>query len=262
MKHNRLYKIFGVLIVTVMILTACAPATSQPTTPPTAVPPTQGAAPTAVPPTKVPPTAVPPTAVPPTTAPSKTTIIIGTTDKIASLDPADAYAVHDWEMILNVNDGLLRFKPGTTDLEPVLATALPTISSDGLTYTFTLKDGIKLADGTPLDATMYAAQLNRLLTIGSTCPNDVADSLAVPFVKSIEAPDAKTIVFTLKVPVAFFLKSWLFPLMSRQIQRFSRRISVCCSRLHPSTAPDRGSSHNITRVSRWSSSRTPTTRVT
>jgi peptide/nickel transport system substrate-binding protein len=204
MKHNRLYKIFGVLIVTVMILTACAPATSQPTTPPTAVPPTQGAAPTAVSPTKVPPTAVPPTAVPPTTAPSKTTIIIGTTDKIASLDPADAYSVHDWEIILNVNDGLLRFKPGTTDLEPVLATALPTISSDGLTYTFTLKDGIKLADGTPLDATMYAAQLNRLLTIGSTCPNDVADSLAVPFVKSIEAPDAKTIVFTLKVPVAFF----------------------------------------------------------
>jgi peptide/nickel transport system substrate-binding protein len=205
MKHNRLYKIFGVLIVTVMILTACAPTVSQPiATPPTAVPPTQGAAPTAVPPTAVPPTAVPPTAVPPTTAPAKNTIIIGTTDKIASLDPADAYAVHDWEILLNVNDGLLRFKPGTTDLEPVLATAMPVISSDGLTYTFTLKDGVKFADGTALDATMYAAQLNRLLTIGPTCPNDVADSLAIPFVKSIEAPDAKTIVFTLKVPVAFF----------------------------------------------------------
>jgi peptide/nickel transport system substrate-binding protein len=112
--------------------------------------------------------------------------------------------VHDWEILLNVNDGLLRFKPGTTDVEPVLATALPTISSDGLTYTFTLKDGVKFADGTPLDATMYVAQLNRLLTIGPKCPNDVADSLAVPFVKSIEAPDAKTVVFTLKVPVAFF----------------------------------------------------------
>ena len=51
-----------------------------------------------------------------------------------------------------------------------------TISADGLTYTFTLKDGIKFADGTPLDATSYAAQLNRLLTIGPTCPNDVAIS--------------------------------------------------------------------------------------
>jgi peptide/nickel transport system substrate-binding protein len=209
MKHNRLSKIFGVLIVAVMLLTACAPTVSQPiATPPTAAPPTQGAAPTSVPPTAVPPTAVPtavpPTAVPPTTAPAKKTIIIGTTDKIASLDPGDAYAVHDWEILLNVNDGLLRFKPGTTDLQPVLATGMPTISADGLTYTFTLKDGIKFADGTPLDATMYVAQLNRLLTIGPKCPNDVADSLAIPYVKSIAAPDAKTIVFTLKVPVAFF----------------------------------------------------------
>ena len=207
MKHNRLYKVFGVLIVAVMILTACAPTVSNPiATPPTAVPPTQGAAPTSVPPTAAP-TAVPPTTAPtaaPTTAPAKNTIIIGTTDKIASLDPGDAYAVHDWEILLNVNDGLLRFKPGTTDLQAVLATGMPTISSDGLTYTFTLKDGIKFADGTPLDATMYAAQLNRLLTIGPKCPNDVADSLAVPYVKSITAPDAKTIVFTLKVPVAFF----------------------------------------------------------
>jgi peptide/nickel transport system substrate-binding protein len=81
---------------------------------------------------------------------------------------------------------------------------MPTVSADGLTYTLTLKDGIKFGDGTTLDATMYAAQLNRLLTIGPTCPNDVADSLAIPYVKSITAPDAKTMVFTLKAPVAYF----------------------------------------------------------
>lgn len=202
MKHNRWFKISTLLIAASMILAACAPAATATTAPTQAVAPTT--APTqAVAPTTAPTQAVAPTTAP-TTAPTKTTIIIGTTDKIASLDPADAYAVHDWEIILNVSDGLLRFKPGTTDLEPVLATALPTISSDGLTYTFTLKDGIKFADGSPLDATSYVAQLNRLLTIGPTCPNDVADSLAVPFVKSIEAPDAKTIVFTLKAPVAFF----------------------------------------------------------
>ncbi len=95
-------------------------------------------------------------------------------------------------------------KPGTTDLEPDLATDMGTISSDGLTYTFTLKDGIKFGDGSPLTATIYAAQLNRLLTIGPSCPNDVADTLAVPYVKSITAPDDKTIVFTLTTPIAFF----------------------------------------------------------
>lgn len=218
MKPYRSFKVLGLLIAAVMILTACAPTVANPiATPPTAAPPTQGAAPTTAPTTAAttaPTTAATtaPTTAPttgataaPTTASGKTTIIIGTTDKIASLDPADAYAVHDWEIILNVNDGLYRYKPGTTaDIQPVLATDLPKASSDGLTYTVTLKDGIKFADGSPLDATAYAAELNRLLTIGPTCPNDVADSLAIPFVKSVTAPDAKTLVFTLKAPVAFF----------------------------------------------------------
>ncbi len=215
MKHNRLTKIFGVLIVAVMIMTACAPTVSQPiATPPTAVPPTQGAAPT-TPPTAAAteaPTAAAteaPTAAPteaPTAAAGKTTIIIGTTDKISSLDPADAYATHDWEIIKNIDDGLLRWKPGEQTLVPDLATDMGTVSADGLTYTFTLKDGIKFADGTPLDATSYVEQLQRLLTVGSgaTCPNAVSPSLVVPFVKSIAAPDSKTIVFTLTIPIAYF----------------------------------------------------------
>jgi peptide/nickel transport system substrate-binding protein len=175
-------------LLMILLLSACGTAAT-----PTAVPPTAPAA-----------TAAPTTA--PTTAPTKApvTIIIGTTDKIASLDAADAYATHDWEVLKNISDGLLTWKPGTTDLEPDLATDMGKISSDGLTYTFTLKDGIKFGDGTPLTATVYAAQLNRLLTIGPKCPNDVADTLAVPYVKSITAPDDKTIIFQLTTPIAFF----------------------------------------------------------
>jgi peptide/nickel transport system substrate-binding protein len=67
-----------------------------------------------------------------------------------------------------------------------------------------LRDGLKFGDGSDLDAKIYAAQLNRLLTIGPSCPNGVADALATPYVKSIEAPDAKTIVFTLKSKIAYF----------------------------------------------------------
>lgn len=149
-----------------------------------------------------------PTAAPAASATSPTsspdTIIIGTTDKIASLDPGDAYSIRDWEVIKNIDYGLIRWKPGTTDLEPGLATDMGTVSKDGLTWTFTLKDGIKFGDGTPLTATLYAQQLNRLLTIGPKCPNDVADALAVPFVKSIAAPDDKTLVFTLQAPIGFF----------------------------------------------------------
>jgi peptide/nickel transport system substrate-binding protein len=142
----------------------------------------------------------------PKAAAPSVTITIGTTDPIASLDPADAYAIGDWEAITNISQGLLSYKPGTTDIQPELATAMPDISADGLTYTFTLKDGIKFADGTDLTAAMYVQQLNRLLTIGPSCPNDVADTLAVPYVDSITNPSGNQIVFKLKAPVGYFVQ--------------------------------------------------------
>ncbi len=134
----------------------------------------------------------------------KATIIIGVTDQIASLDPADAYATHDWELIRNTGRTLLRWNPGTSDLVPDLATALPAISADGLTYTVKMKSGVQFADGLTLTAPMFAEQLNRLLTIGPSCPNDVADALAIPYVESITATDDVTLVFKLKSAVAFF----------------------------------------------------------
>jgi peptide/nickel transport system substrate-binding protein len=134
----------------------------------------------------------------------KVTITIGETNTITSLDPADAYAYLDGELIKNISDGLLGLKPGTTDLEPVLAEAMPVISADGLTYTLKLRSGIKFADGLDLTAPMYVQQLNRLLTIGPTCPNGAAGILVTPFVESITAPDDTTIVFKLKNPAAYF----------------------------------------------------------
>jgi peptide/nickel transport system substrate-binding protein len=207
MKQKRWFPFISLVVLVGMILAACAPA-ATPTAAPTAAPATteapaatEAAAPTAAPAT----TEAPAATEAPTQAPAaKTSIIIGTTDKIASLDPADAYAIRDWEVIKNTGEGLLKWTPGTAELQTGLATAMPEISADGLTYTFTLRDGIKFGDGTDLTAQSYAEQLNRLLTIGPSCPNGVADALATPYVKSIEAPDAKTIVFTLKAPIAYF----------------------------------------------------------
>jgi peptide/nickel transport system substrate-binding protein len=203
MKHKTLYTILGLLVAASMLLAACGP----------------GATPTEAPaePTEEPmeePTEEPmeePTEEPmeePTEEPMEelVTIIIGTTDTISSLDAADAYAVHDWELIKNTGEGLLKWTPGTTDLQPGLAADFPEISDDGLVYTFKLREGIQFADGLELTAAMYADQLNRLLTIGpgETCPNDVASALATPYVESVEAPDDETIVFTLSTPIGFF----------------------------------------------------------
>lgn len=132
------------------------------------------------------------------------TVIIGTTDTIASLDPGDAYAIHDWELLKNINEGFLSWTPGELELRTALAADMPEVSDDGLTYTVTLNEGIQFSDGTELTAEVYAEQLNRLLTIGPDCPNGVASSLATPFLESIEATDESTIQFNLTRPVAFF----------------------------------------------------------
>lgn len=190
MKSKSLVVIVTVFVLVSMMLSACQAATPVATEAPTVA--ATAAATEAA------------TAAATTAASNPDTIIIGTTDKIASLDSADAYAVHDWEVLKNISDGLVAWKPGTTDLEPDLATDLGTVTDNGLTYTFTLKDGIKFGDGSPLTATIYAAQLNRLLTIGPSCPNDVADALAVPYIASITAPDDKTMVFKLTTPIAYF----------------------------------------------------------
>jgi peptide/nickel transport system substrate-binding protein len=181
---NRKFQfMLAVSMLLVLVLAACGPAaTPAPTAAPTDAP---TAAPTEAPAAKV-------------------TIIIGVTDTISSLDPADAYATHDWELIRNTGRTLLRWNPGTSELVPDLATAMPTISADGLTYTVTLQSGVKFGDGTELTASMFASQLNRLLTIGPSCPNDVADALAIPYVESITAPDDSTLVFKLKSAIAYF----------------------------------------------------------
>jgi len=193
MKHN-LYILFSLVLLASVGLSGCSAPTAAPAT--------------AAPATQAPATAVPATTAAPTKAAASTpadTIIIGTTDAIASFDPADAYAIRDWEIIRNINEGLLKWKPGTGDqLIPALATAMPVVSADGLTYTLTLRDGIKFGDGTDLTAQMYADSMTRLLTIGPSCPNGVANALATPYVDSVTAPDAKTIVFKLKQAVAYF----------------------------------------------------------
>lgn len=67
------------------------------------------------------------------------------------LDLADETDPIAWKVGGQITEGLMRFKPGTVDLEPWLAEQY-TVSDDGLTYTFYLRQGITFQDGTPFDA--------------------------------------------------------------------------------------------------------------
>jgi peptide/nickel transport system substrate-binding protein len=75
------------------------------------------------------------------------------------------------------------------------------VSDDRLTYTFTLRDGLKWHDGAPVTAEDCVASLKRW---GA---NDGMGQKLMDFTASIEAPDAKTIVLKLKEPYGLVLES-------------------------------------------------------
>ena len=98
--------------------------------------------------------------------PSSDRVSIGTTLSARTLDPADAYEIFPGILLYNMGDRLYSYTPGTTDLIPQLATELPTISEDGLTYTIPLRDDVTLHDGTPFTAEVMAFSIERFMENG------------------------------------------------------------------------------------------------
>jgi peptide/nickel transport system substrate-binding protein len=129
---------------------------------------------------------------------STDTIIIGTTDEVHSLDAQDAYATHDWEILKNTGVPLLKYAAGTSDLVLGTAAEMPTVSDDGLSYTFKLKEGITFSDGTPLTAQDYVRSWERIGLEG-----DVSGLMQV-YIESVEALDDYTVVFHLTATYGFF----------------------------------------------------------
>ncbi len=68
-----------------------------------------------------------------------------------------------WGASENVCDTLVTLNTKTLEVEPLLVTELPTVSDDGLTYSFELKDGIKFHDGSTMTSEDVQYSLTRLL---------------------------------------------------------------------------------------------------
>lgn len=140
------------------------------------------------------------------------TLIIAMGADATGLDPASVMNNESGFVMSTLFDGLTRYKPGTTEVEPGLAESWD-VSPDGLTYTFHLRKGVKFHDGTPFDADAAVKWLDRLLNPNN--PNYYAkrpgiDSF-VDFtfgeVTSYRAVDPYTLVITLREPDATFLQS-------------------------------------------------------
>ncbi|MBN3896396.1 MAG: peptide ABC transporter substrate-binding protein [Nostoc sp. NOS(2021)] len=90
-------------------------------------------------------------------------ITIGTTAKPRTLDPADAYELGSIGLVFNMSDRLYTYESGSTEIKPQLATALPKVSQDGLTYTIPLRQGVVYHDGTPFNAQAMAFTIQRFI---------------------------------------------------------------------------------------------------
>ncbi len=130
----------------------------------------------------------------------ETPLIIGTTDKLSGdIDTAQAYDFHTWEIFQNISRGLLTYKPGTTELELGLAADWPTVSNNGLEYTFKLKKGLKFSDGTPFNAKIVKYSIDRVIKLQGDPAWLVSD-----FVKEVKVIDDYTVKFILKNAIGYF----------------------------------------------------------
>ena len=149
------------------------------------------------------------------------------TDRVfRSFDQVTGSDTNLMDVIGSVSEGLVRLDENHNP-QPALAESY-TISEDGLTYTFTLRDGLVWSNGTPLTAKDF--EFSWLTEISDADTNGYAKTIA-PFIKNgvaymngevdasevgIKAVDDKTFVVTLSSPTSFFDRlltlSCLFPL--------------------------------------------------
>src|SRR6478609_11326059 len=151
------------------------------------------------------------------------TLRFGISSDWDSVDPGDTYYGLSWDFLRNYARQLVSFKsaPGKegAQLVPDLAKSLGKASDGNKTWTYTLRDGLKYEDGSPITSKdikyAVARQLDKdTFPNGPTYFNDFLADVPKGYsvykdknladLKSIDTPDDKTIVFKLNKPFAGF----------------------------------------------------------
>jgi peptide/nickel transport system substrate-binding protein len=104
-------------------------------------------------------------------------------------DPATDYS-NEVIAMHNMYETLTRYDANTQEIEPGLATEWSS-SNDGLSWTFTLREGVTFHTGRAMDSTAVKEAIERTMELGQ------AASYIWAAVKSIETPDPQTVGFEL-----------------------------------------------------------------
>ncbi len=114
-----------------------------------------------------------------------------------NLDPHIGFDTDTLQFTQNVYESLLEYSPGGLDVRPLLAESY-SVSSDGLAYTFKIRQGIVFHDGAKLDSQAVLASFRRLQQINQ------GPAAYLINIAGFEAPDAQTFVIKLSAPYSLF----------------------------------------------------------
>jgi oligopeptide transport system substrate-binding protein len=138
-----------------------------------------------------------------------------------TLDPATSDDALSASYIVQIFSGLLKLD---NNLEPVpdIASSMPAVSPDGLTYTFSLRQDVKFQDGRSVTASDFKYSWERAAspdTDSPTAPIYLGDIIGVKDVLSgkanrisgVEVVDTYTLQITVDAPKSYFLDKLTFP---------------------------------------------------
>ncbi|MHB8588361.1 MAG: peptide ABC transporter substrate-binding protein [Candidatus Dormibacteraceae bacterium] len=162
-----------------------------------------------------------------TTLASNQTLTFPILADFGTLDPALADAETDTEISQNMFDGLVKFDENL-NIVPDLASAVPTPSSDGLTYTFKLRSDVTFSNGDKFTSKdvlyswnraaamqgAYATNLSAIDGYSTVSTNTVSGAALETLLEKndpsvtmtgLTAPDATTVQVKLASPAGWFL---------------------------------------------------------
>lgn len=142
-------------------------------------------------------------------------------NEISSMDSGNALDGGSFIAITQVMEGLYNLDKDDSII-PGVATELPTISEDGLTYTVPLRKEATWSNGTPVTANDFVYAWQRVVDPEYGSPSafllgdiknaqDIIDGKKKPEELGVKALDDQTLEVTLEQPVAYFTSVMTFP---------------------------------------------------
>ena len=129
------------------------------------------------------------------------TIIIGTTDSLITLDPANIYDYFSSNILIQLTHGLMEMPLDSMDAEKGAIIDSYSVSADATEFTFNLKSDIKFSDGTQFNTSALIWSLDRACNLNGDPGFLISDVIDI-----IEEIDHDTIKITLTRPDITFLQ--------------------------------------------------------